>query len=393
MLRCPLCASQSALPLYEAKDIPVLVNKIFSSREQALKAQRGDIDLWRCAKCGLAWNSAYEPKLAVYDGTYDNSLASSQRFVTHMRSQAEAIAATVGGEDAIDYFEIGCGQGQFMSLVAQALGSKLTSAQGMDPAWRGNGVNDPIAGSRVNRVAFDSSSVALLDPKPNIVVARHCIEYFPSPELFLADIRSTMAEGRRGYLFIETASFDSPWNAYTPLDIVYERCSIYGLATLERALATEGFDHIRIERVFGGQHLWATARRGEHTTGTVPANDIAPANVAAPLERLVTAWRYKVAELQQRGPVAVWGAGARGVMFCNFTDPDARNITAVIDSNPAKQKSFVSVTGHPIVSPDAMESLGIAAVIVTNESYRTEIEASIRSLGLNVGVTVLPREA
>lgn len=96
--------------------------------------------------------------------------------------------------------------------------------------------------------------------------------------------------------------------------------------------------------------------------------------------------------LRAKGPVAVWGAGARVIMFCNFVDPAALEIAAVVDINPAKQKSFVSSTGHRIVRPDVMAELGISTVIVMNESYRDEIERDIKARGLNIEMAQLPRE-
>jgi hypothetical protein len=71
----------------------------------------------------------------------------------------------------------------------------------------------------------------------------------------------------------------------------------------------------------------------------------------------------------------VWGAGAKGVTFVTSLDPEGRRIQALVDVNPAKQGGFVPVSGHPIVSPDDLDQLGVRRVLVLNPAYLGEVRA------------------
>ena len=76
--------------------------------------------------------------------------------------------------------------------------------------------------------------------------------------------------------------------------------------------------------------------------------------------------------LRQDGPLAVWGAGAKGVAFLNVLDPDASLVETVIDINPRKQGGFVPGTGHPIHGVDGLREAGTSSVLVMNPGYAAE---------------------
>jgi hypothetical protein len=105
----------------------------------------------------------------------------------------------------------------------------------------------------------------------------------------------------------------------------------------------------------------------------------------------VARWHSLLAELSSRGPVFVWGAGAKGVTFCNLADPDLSRLAGVIDVNPAKQVKFLPGTAHPIVSP--AHAVGAAAVLVLNPNYVAEVRATVENLGSRAEVIDLMQEA
>lgn len=86
-----------------------------------------------------------------------------------------------------------------------------------------------------------------------------------------------------------------------------------------------------------------------------------------------------------------WGAGAKGVTFCNLADPDCTRLAGVVDVNPAKQGKFLPGTGHPIVPPEAVADA--AAVLVFNPNYIAEVRATLESLGSRAEVIDPMQEA
>ena len=99
-------------------------------------------------------------------------------------------------------------------------------------------------------------------------------------------------------------------------------------------------------------------------------------------ERERTAWQTRIGELVDRGAKpALWGAGSRGVQFLTFADADKR-LSAVVDVNPRKWGRYLPVTAHRVERPDVLATLKPQAVIITNPSYRHEIEAHLERLGV-----------
>jgi hypothetical protein len=94
-------------------------------------------------------------------------------------------------------------------------------------------------------------------------------------------------------------------------------------------------------------------------------------------------------QLAAAGPVVVWGAGAKGVTFCNLADPNARRVTGVVDVNPAKQGHYLPGTGHPILAPSA--AADAAAAVVLNPNYTAEVTDALRRLGSRAAVIDLMR--
>ena len=77
----------------------------------------------------------------------------------------------------------------------------------------------------------------------------------------------------------------------------------------------------------------------------------------------------------------LWGAGSRGVQFLTFADADQR-LAAVVDVNPRKWGRYLPVTAHRVDPPETLSTLKPQAVIITNPSYRNEIAADLKRLGV-----------
>ena len=76
-------------------------------------------------------------------------------------------------------------------------------------------------------------------------------------------------------------------------------------------------------------------------------------------------------------PSAIWGAGAKGVVFAHHMQARGALPALAVDINPAKQGSFLAGTAVPVFAPEqAMARLGIDPhVFVMNSNYSAEIRA------------------
>jgi hypothetical protein len=88
--------------------------------------------------------------------------------------------------------------------------------------------------------------------------------------------------------------------------------------------------------------------------------------------------------LQQQGPTAIWGVGAKGSTFLNLLDKKAEKVACVVDINPKKQHQYVGGTGHYIIKPDEIQEYKIENIIVMNINYIDEIKAVTDPLNINL---------
>jgi hypothetical protein len=88
------------------------------------------------------------------------------------------------------------------------------------------------------------------------------------------------------------------------------------------------------------------------------------------------------------GPVAVWGAGSKGVSFLNLVSA-GQDVSYVVDVNPNKTGLYIPGTGQIVSSPDELEGRELATVVVMNPLYVEEIRATLAGLGLHPEVVAV----
>jgi hypothetical protein len=370
---CPVCASMNSLEIIQRANVPVLMNRRYPTRDSARQAPSGALDIRGCGECGFAWNRAFDPRIIGYDDDYENDQTNSPLFADHVQERANEIVAAVANDGMIDYLEVGCGQGNFIGTVAQTAGGRLRSASGFDPAWRGHDTHGPH-GSVIHKVYFDGDTASLLTRKPNVVVSRHTIEHIPDPMTFFRSIRATLGPNSRARIFIETPTIDWILRHQAMQDFFYEHCSIFTQQALRYALEATGFRVREVADVFGGQYLWADA---EAATNIVPAKPSAGfrGGLADVQQRFTTHWRAAAKDALAEGRVAIWGAGAKGVMFALLVDPEGNRLDHAIDINPHKQGLHFAGSGLPVLAPPQAAERSPRTIFVMNPNYIDEARA------------------
>src|SRR3990170_5383589 len=110
---CPVCDSQNIHPFLEVPRMPVHVNVLQASRDEAMDVPRGDILLTFCENCGHVFNLVFDPGLTSYTGNYENSLHFSPRFQRYAEQLANRLVRRYRMRDR-SIIEIGCGNGDFL---------------------------------------------------------------------------------------------------------------------------------------------------------------------------------------------------------------------------------------------------------------------------------------
>lgn len=372
MTCCPVCESPISKQVYFIEEVPVFLNRKWPTASAARTADVGTLSIQECGRCGFVWNSCFDSDRAVYDQFYENDQTHSAAFRSHLEEMTDRVI-TAAGNQSFHLLEIGCGQGTFLNEMAARAEGLLSSATGYDPTYRGSTL---APGIRIIPEYFNRDTASLMPHGPKIVVSRHTIEHVPDPVRFLSSIRDAI-DGNASIL-IETPDVEWILSRGEIQDLFYEHCSLFTLDSLGEAMARAGWRPIKIDRVFGGQYLCAVGASASPKS-TLPVFPEAHRSSSLDRAGFVSRWKSQIQDAQY--PVALWGAGAKGVTFALLTDPDGKLIKAVVDINPEKQGCYLPKSGIPIMSPKEAANLGIKTFFVMNPNYVEEVTAELASIG------------
>ena len=370
--QCPLCGAAAPPPFLHRARVPVHQNRPEPTPDAARAVPCGTLAMVACDGCGFVYNAAFDPALLRYGPGYDNAQAHSPAFAAHLDALA-AHLVQVRGVRGARIVEVGCGQGDFLRRLVAWPGAGNVGI-GFDPSYGGPEADGAL---RFERRLYGPDSA---DTQADIVVCRHVIEHLADPLALLRAVRAALRQAPRARVFFETPDVAWSLRHIVLWDFFYEHCSLFSAGSLAGAFARAGFADIAVSTVFGGQYLWAEAGLGTAPLPEGPGDiaTLARAYAAAEPAKLA-AWHARLFGLD--GPVALWGAGAKGVTLANLVDPDGTKIDCVVDINPAKQGKFIPGSGHAIVAPASLAARGVRQVVAMNPAYRTEILAALPGCG------------
>ena len=376
-MACPICAAPLA-PFFRHDRLPALCNALWPTADEARAAAVGDVELAQCQGCGLIVNTAFDPAVFGYSPAYENSLHFSPAFQRFADSVAHRLVERYdlrGRRIA----EIGPGSGDFLALLCR-LGDN--TAIGYDPS------HDPDRAPadldrRVRIVAEPFPVDGQLDV--DFVCARHVLEHIPDPVPLVDAIRRSDAP-----VYLEVPDGGYLLDQIALWDVIYEHCLHFTESAMQTLLTTHGFAPTDGGTAFGDQFLWVEATPSDPAP-TAPV-DLGPLQAAAARFEQQTAALLSIAEKtlgDLAGPIALWGAGSKGVSFLSMVDA-AREVAAVVDINPHKDGLFVPVTAQEVVAPGRLVADPPASVLVLNPNYVDEIGAQLHDLGIDAEVVTLP---
>ncbi|HEY0981918.1 MULTISPECIES: class I SAM-dependent methyltransferase [unclassified Schlesneria] len=379
---CPVCDSPSTSLFLDRPSVPVHQNLLMASPEEASQIKRGRLAMHVCSTCGFVFNRAFDDRLMSYNQNYENTQVHSPAFNEYVDQLVGTVLRDSGMRGAT-IVEVGCGKGDFIKRLLRT--DPRARGYGFDPSYLGP---DVVLDGRLKfeKRFYDASSA---DLKADIVICRHVIEHITRPNEIVRAVRSAVESNPEAHVFFETPSVDWILENEVTWDFFYEHCSLFTAASLSTLFTRNRFHVESVRHVFGEQYLWLHARPAAVTPqvtlqpGTTPENARRFKDVEARRNRV---WRELIQAESARGPLVVWGAGAKAVTFANLVDPDHRWIEAIVDVNPSKQGKYLAGSQHPIIAPDSLSELQPACVLVLNPNYRDEISQRLSSLGLSTEI-------
>lgn len=379
--KCPICDGLTLRSFVKRRNVPAHQNLVISKQDDAINVTRGDLDIAVCADCGFVMNRAFDLSRLAYGKDYDNTQSCSAYFDAYMDGLVADLVEQHGvrGKTIV---EVGCGKGQFLKKLVNYPGAGNRGV-GFDPSYVGPDV-DLDGRVRFERRYYDADCT---DVAADIVICRHVIEHVPQPLELLRSVRAALEKAPDARVFFETPCVEWIVRNKVVWDFFYEHCSLFTPSSLSLAFERTGFIVRQVSHIFGGQYLWLEATTGV-VTDPVPRNGeiTAALCMAYAGEEMLLSDRLldQLRALRQKGGVALWGAGAKGVTFANMIDQDRSIIDCVIDLNPNKQGGFLPGTGHPIVSPNDAPARGVKSAVLMNPNYRNENLKLLAERGLTL---------
>lgn len=355
MIKCPLTGSTNTKIIYEQRSVPLIQNKVYPTAEQAKNAPCMDVVIAQSLDNGFVFSADFKDSIIDYDMHYQNEQSNSAYFRRHLENVISIMDEnkTLNGK----VVEIGCGKAYFMDMLL----SRGVDVIGFDPTYEGES----------SKVVKDFFSDKYSDVGAEFIILRHTLEHISQPFHFIKTIAA--ANNYKGKLYIEVPTFEWIMEHNATEDIFYEHCNYFTLDTLQMLFKKSVGGHF-----FNGQYIYVIA-------------DLA--DVKDEIEkRTVVPYEVKFADrlkqysdmIGKAGPVAIWGAGAKGSTFLNLLDKETKKVTCVIDINPKKQHQYVGGTGHYIIKPEELAGQGIKNVVVMNINYIDEIKSVTDPLNINL---------
>jgi SAM-dependent methyltransferase len=383
-IQCPICDAVDIVFFLEIAQAPAHCNLLWSTREEAVRAPRGEIHLSFCQNCGHIFNPAFQPQLMEYSQDYENSLFVSPRF---QKYSMELVGNLIARHDlhGKQILEIGSGQGDFLQLLCELGGNR---GIGFDPSY----VPAPNKNTTSQRITFiqDFYSSKYRDYEADFICCRHVLEHLPQPREILKTINHSIGNRDGATVFFEVPNVMFTLGDLGIWDIIYEHPSYFSAPSLTWLFSTSGFLVSNVYTAYNNQFLCIEARLdtsgGKSSLGSrEDASDLSNATKAFSdkYRNEVERWRQVLGTAAEEGKqVIIWGAGSKGVTFLNALEI-YDSIEYVVDINPRKQGKFIAGTGQQIVSPLFLREYKPDVILVMNSIYENEIRALVRDLDLS----------
>jgi SAM-dependent methyltransferase len=360
---------------------------MFSSEAEARDFPRGRIELGLCTACGFVWNMTFDPAVRDYSPLYEDQQCYSPTFNKFARSLAENVIRKYDLHDK-DVVEIGCGKGDFLSLVCE-LGNNR--GVGIDPSCERERIQGAAAG-RIN-VIQDYYSDKYAGYTGDAVICRHALEHIPDTRSFVETVRRGIGDRREILVLFEIPEAGIVLEKLVFWDIYYEHCSYFSPGSLGRLFRASRFDVLDLYVGYDDQYLVIEASPIDGPFGKPHPREEPPGEMVRKaehfrngVEREKRLWRDRVRTLFREGkrPV-IWGSGSKCVAFLTTLGLNGE-IGCVVDINPRRHGKFIAGVVKQIMPPEYLKEFKPGAIIVMNPIYRDEIASAARAMGLGADI-------
>ncbi len=379
--KCWSCGEPHPRPFYALRGIPISSCVLLGSRDEALAFPKGDLELAFCERCGFIQNGLFDPDLLDYTQDYEESQGFSATFEAFAQGLVDRLIERYGIRNK-KVFEVGCGKGDFLSLVCK---SGDNAGLGIDPGYRAGRLPADVD-AKVIQAFFTEPAP---DLSGDLICCRHTLEHIQPVAEFVDLVRASAEQTDGAVVFFEVPDTARILKEGAFWDVYYEHCSYFTLGSLGRLFRAAGFDLHSLRTGYDDQYLLleAEVRLGEPAPPFPEEHDLDDVrsgvqSFVSATESAIAAWEQRLDEAQAAGKkVVIWGASSKGVAFLTSLR-NGDTVEYAVDINPYKQGRFLPGAGQEIVGPAALEAYRPDLVIPMNPIYLEEIRSDLARRGL-----------
>jgi len=354
-------------PLLCYENMPAVVQYLPDA--ESVESDKGlDLEVFQCSGCGLVQLSN-EP-VPYYKEVIRAAAFSEEMKDFRMRQFKSFVEKySLKGKKNV---EIGCGRGEYLSIMQQ-FGIEAYGLEHSDESVRQCLQN----GLRVSK-GFIESSTDKLDGAPfEAFYILNFLEHLPDPNSTLRGIYDNLTDDAVG--LVEVPNFDMILRNKLFSEFIGDHLLYFTKETLNTTLKLNGFEIIDCNEVWYEYIISAIVKK----KGKLDISHFYTyqAQLKNEIEEYLRRFKNK--------KVAIWGAGHQALAVISLINL-ADKIKYVVDSAPFKQGKYTPATHIRIVSPDALDSDPVDAVIVMAASYSDEVARIIRQkFDKNINIAIL----
>lgn len=382
---CPNCGHPGMNIFYELDQVPVHSVLLLAEREEALNYAKGSIHLGLCESCGFISNTAFQPEVHEYSSRYEATQGYSPTFNTFHKRLASMVVDRYGlhGKKLI---EIGCGDGEFLSLLCSIGGNH---GVGFDPAYSPE--RSMVKPSDHVEFIQDFYSEKYTHYKADFICCKMTLEHIHNTGEFIGIVRRSIGSQLDSTIFFQVPNGSHVFGETAFWDIYYEHCSYFSKGSLARLFRGAGFEVTDLWTDYDNQYLMIRAQPCEQNSLSPLPQEESPEEMTRLVEEFVMRsqgniqrWKDLLEQVKTQGKkIVLWGGGSKGVAFLTTLEIYPEIIEYVVDVNPHKAGTYMAGTGQNIVLPAFLARYQPDTVVVMNPVYMAEVRNQLDSMGLH----------
>ncbi|MFW6219029.1 MAG: class I SAM-dependent methyltransferase [Bacteroidota bacterium] len=380
---CPNCGANTIEDFFVVKNAPTQSLLTIDNYEEAINIPKKDITLAFCFNCGFIFNSSFDTTIDYYTKGYEDQQGFSPTFKKFITAVTNRFIDKYDVRNK-DVIEIGCGKGDFISLLCE-LGNNR--GIGIDPAFVEGRLKPNPNLSFIKEFYSENHG----DLPNDVITCRHTLEHIHDTREFMRIIRSSIKEeDDQTLLFFEVPSIVRILKIQAFWDIFYEHCTYLSPGSMARLFRLNNFEVLDMYLEYDDQYLFIEARpvKGKpekihHLEESVDELWNLVQEFVIKINKTLDRWKTLLIGYKKRNKkVVVWGGGSKSVGFLTNMN-EIGVIEHVVDINPHMTGNYIPGIGIQYKNPEFLKDYKPDAVIIMNGVYTNEIRESLNNMGLD----------